>query len=45
MNQTNENVVQDQDVVVLGVASVETLGTPGAGEEDGILVGYGISEE
>lgn len=45
MKQTNENVAQDQDVVELGVASVETKGGGVAGETDGKPFFPGISEE
>jgi hypothetical protein len=46
MKQTNENAVQDQDVIELGVASVETKGggIPG-GETEGKLFMPGISDE
>lgn len=46
MKQPNENVVQDQDIIELGVASIETKG--GGGEEKeplGQFTGLGISEE
>jgi hypothetical protein len=46
MNQTNENVVKDQDVIVLGVASVETQGGPIVpGEVFGEQAGMGIAGE
>jgi len=45
MKQTNENAVQDQDVIELGVASVETKGGGVAGETDGKPFFPGISEE
>lgn len=45
MNKTNENAVQDQDVIVLGVASTETHGGPGGGELEGFKPILGISED
>jgi hypothetical protein len=49
MKQTNENAsqveAQDQDVIVLGTASVETQGTGGSVESTGKHMGSAISEE
>lgn len=45
MKQTNENAVQDQDVIELGVASIETQGGIGGTEPFGLGAGLGISEE
>lgn len=47
MKQTNENAVQDQDVIELGVASIETQGDIGLDEPNGggFGTGDGISEE
>lgn len=45
---TNESTIsqaQNDDIIVLGVASIETKGPPGAGEPIGLAVGLGISEE
>ena len=42
----NENIESNvlNDVTVLGVASVETLGAAGTGEEHGQSIGPGIEE-
>ncbi len=45
MKQTNENAVQDQDVIELGVASVDTHGPGAVGEFTGIILTPGISDE
>lgn len=45
MKQTNENTVQDQDVIELGVASIETKGKLVFGEDQGGITMPGISEE
>lgn len=47
MKQTNENAsqVEAQDVIVLGVASIETKGGVGDTETVGIRALPGISEE
>lgn len=45
MNQTNENAVQDQDVIELGVASIETKGKLLNREDQGGTIVPGISEE
>lgn len=45
MNQTNEHAVRSQDVIELGVASVETKGPGNATEGQGQLVEEGISLE
>jgi len=37
--------VQEQAVIVLGAASIETKGPPGGGEPIGLTIGLGISEE
>jgi hypothetical protein len=44
---TNENIRNDtsEDVIVLGVASVDTLGVTGIGEEHGFAISPGIEEE
>jgi len=44
---TNENIRNDtsEDVIVLGVASVETKGGSDSGEAFGISAGMGISED
>jgi hypothetical protein len=45
MKQTNENAVQDQDVIVLGVASIETKGPLTKQEDAGGIFPMGISNE
>ncbi|MCO7486971.1 benenodin family lasso peptide [Stenotrophomonas maltophilia] len=45
MKQTNENVVQNQDTIELGIASVETQGNKPVGEEIGGNRSLGISDE
>jgi hypothetical protein len=44
---TNENIHTNlpEDVIVLGVASVDTLGVTGIGEEHGFAISPGIEEE
>lgn len=43
---TNENIRNQQDdVIELGVASIETKGGPLAGEQSGGINSLGISEE
>lgn len=41
----NTRTAAPEDVIELGVASVETKGQTGPGEFNGIEVGAGISEE
>lgn len=45
MKQDINNVVQDPDVIELGVASAETQGPPGGDESMGLNVGPVISDE
>lgn len=45
MNQNDHNQVHEEDLVVLGVASVETRGTGNGIEGVGQFLGEGISEE
>lgn len=46
MKQTNENAAQDQDVIELGVASIETKGGGNETKEPlGKITGFGISDE
>lgn len=44
---TNENARTNapEEVIVLGVASVETKGQTGPGEANGVEMGAGISDE
>lgn len=49
MNKAIENAsaveVHEEDIVILGVASIETQGGDGAGEPNGLSMGSGISDE
>lgn len=44
--KTNENILDtSEDVIVLGVASIETQGGPTIGEGNGVLISPEISED
>lgn len=49
MNKTIENTVDvevhEDDIITLGVASIDTKGNPGEGEGDGMLPTIGIAED
>ncbi|WP_407353508.1 benenodin family lasso peptide [Luteimonas sp. R10] len=45
MKTSNESTARFNDVIELGVASVETKGVAGTGEPEGQEMGIGISED